>query len=86
MLGEALSNAGRHADASAIDVVVTADDEVVVVVADDGKGIGEGVVESGLGNIRERALKHGGTLSVRSAPGAGTTLIWAVPVSRGPAD
>ena len=84
VLGEALSNASRHAQARAVDIEVTAGDEVVVRVADNGKGIGEDAVESGLGTMRERALKHGGTLSVHSAPGEGTTVTWTVPVSRGP--
>jgi signal transduction histidine kinase len=81
VLGEALSNASRHADASSVDVLVSALDEVVVAVADDGKGIEGPVPEGGLGNMRERALKHGGTFSVTSEPGRGTTVRWAVPVS-----
>jgi signal transduction histidine kinase len=80
VLSEALSNAGRHADASAIDVLVAAlPDQVLVRVADDGKGMDETVLESGLGNMRARAHKHGGTFEVQSASGAGTTVTWAVP-------
>ena len=88
VLGEALSNTSRHADASTVDVLVSAGDEVVVRVADDGKGMDEGVLESGLDNMRQRAAKHGGTFAVHSALGAGTTVTWTVParanVSRGP--
>jgi signal transduction histidine kinase len=79
VLGEALSNATRHAEASAVDVLVSAGDEIVVRVTDDGKGLAEGVLESGLGNMRRRAQKHGGTFVVQSEPGAGTTVTWAVP-------
>ena len=65
-----------------------AGDEVVSAVTDDGRGIADDVPESGLGNMRERALKHGGTFAVHSEPGAGTTVTWAVPtrpkVSRDP--
>jgi signal transduction histidine kinase len=80
VLGEALSNASRHADASKVDVLVSVGDEVALTVTDDGRGMGEQVLESGLGNMRERAQRHGGTFEVRSAPGAGTTVIWTVPI------
>jgi signal transduction histidine kinase len=69
-------------------VLVSAGDEIVVRVTDDGKGMGHDVLESGLGNMRQRAHKHGGTFVVHSEPGAGTTVTWAVPanpeVSRDP--
>lgn len=83
VLGEALSNASRHAHASGVDVLVSASDEVVVRVTDDGKGFQREVLESGLRNMRERALKHGGSFSVSSTPGDGTTVTWTVPVSPG---
>lgn len=79
VLGESLSNASRHAEASSISVTVSVGDEVRVVVADDGRGMGE-VRESGLGNMRERALKRGGTFTVTSTPGGGTTVDWRVPL------
>jgi signal transduction histidine kinase len=80
VLGEALSNATRHAEADAVDVLLAAGDEVVLTVTDDGKGLPKGVVESGLRNIRQRAERHGGTFAVESSPGNGTRLRWAVPV------
>ncbi len=79
VLGEALSNTSRHAQASAVEVFVSAGDEVVVRVTDDGKGMDDGVLESGLDNMRQRAVKHGGTFVVHSGSGAGTTVTWAVP-------
>jgi signal transduction histidine kinase len=82
VLGESLSNASRHADASSVAVTVSVGKEVRVVVTDDGIGIAEDVRESGLGNMRERALKHGGTLTVTSTAGTGTTVEWRVPVTR----
>ena len=81
VLGEALSNASRHADASSVDVTVTVGDEIVMVVADDGRGIADDVRESGLGNMRERAFKHGGGFTVTSTAGQGTTLEWRVPAT-----
>ena len=80
VLGESLSNASRHSGASRVEVLVSAGDHARVVVTDDGRGMGEDVRESGLGNMRERALKHGGTLTVTSNAGAGTTVDWTVPI------
>ncbi len=82
VLGEALSNVSRHADASAVHVTVAAGAEILVRVVDDGVGINPAAPQSGLDNMRRRAEKHGGTLSVLSEPGAGTTLTWAVPVTK----
>lgn len=79
VLGEALSNAIRHARASSLSVQLAAGDDIVLTVADDGKGIDPGVVESGLANMRSRAEQRGGSLRVESTPGAGTTLRWSVP-------
>jgi signal transduction histidine kinase len=80
VLREALSNASRHAEATSVDVLLAAGEEVSLVVADDGRGIGENATEGGLGNMRERAMKHGGTLTVSTAPGRGTTITWSVPL------
>ncbi|KAA1417810.1 GAF domain-containing protein [Nocardioides humilatus] len=79
VLGEALSNAARHAFASSGAVVVSAGDEIVLTVIDDGRAMPPDIVESGLANIRRRAEQRGGTFSVESSPGEGTTLRWAVP-------
>lgn len=79
VLGEALSNAVRHAGPAAIAVVLTAGDQVELVVSDDGVGMAAGVAESGLRNMRERAERLGGTCVVESAPGSGTVVRWTVP-------
>jgi signal transduction histidine kinase len=81
VLGEALSNAGRHAFASSGTVRLAVDDQVRLVVSDDGRGMPPDVVESGLANIRARAEQRGGTFTIDSAPGEGTTLRWCVPCS-----
>jgi signal transduction histidine kinase len=79
VIGEALSNASRHAEATSVEVLVSAGEHIVVRVTDDGRGMEEDVLESGLGNMRQRAHKHGGTFEVQSASGVGTTVTWAVP-------
>lgn len=91
VLGEALSNASRHADATAVDVVVSAGDEISLLVRDDGRGISGDAAEGGLANIRHRAEQCGGSFTIDSEVSAGTTLRWSVPrgcrpSGQGPAD
>jgi signal transduction histidine kinase len=81
VLGEALSNASRHADARSVDVLLSAGSEVVLRVSDDGRGLDESVAESGLRNMRERAERRGGTFVVESVLGEGTSVTWSVPAS-----
>jgi two-component system sensor histidine kinase UhpB len=74
---ESLSNIARHAGATEVRVEVLRDGEAVVVrVADDGHGFDPTADNDGLGlgGMRERAVLAGGTLTVRSHPGDGTTI------------
>lgn len=85
VLSEGLSNAGRHAGATAIDISVSAAaGQVKIVIADNGRGFSELVRRSGLDNLRRRADLCGGRFSVTSAPGEGTRLRWSVPVAPRP--
>lgn len=80
VLTEALSNAARHANPSACTVELSAREGVRLRVTDDGVGMAEAPAEaSGLANMRWRAERHGGRLTVTTAPGAGTQLDWWVP-------
>ncbi len=79
VLGEALSNASRHAQADTVEVLLSAGDPIVLSISDDGRGIPPGITESGLRNMRERAARRGGTLSVVTSPETGTRLTWSVP-------
>ena len=81
VLTEALSNAARHAAPSAVSVELVAADGLRLQVSDDGRGMSAEIVESGLSNMRRRAQARGGSLTIESAPGAGTTLVWWVPIS-----
>jgi signal transduction histidine kinase len=81
VLGEALSNAARHAGATAVEVHLFAGDEIRLMVSDDGRGLPERVAESGLANMRQRAERLGGRCTVTSQPGAGTTVEWSVPAT-----
>lgn len=81
---EAVSNAVRHAGARTVTATVTAGECLEIVVIDDGRGIPEGAVRSGLENLEQRAQAHGGTFRVcaRAAEGAtGTRLDWSVPLA-----
>jgi two-component system, NarL family, sensor histidine kinase DevS len=79
-LRESLSNAARHAQATRIEVSVEAAGDLVLVVRDDGVGIGNVTRRSGLGNLAERAEDLGGALKVGPAAGGGTELHWQVPL------
>jgi two-component system, NarL family, sensor histidine kinase DevS len=79
-LREALSNAARHAAASQVDVTVQAGSELVLRVADNGRGMGPATRRSGLANLAKRAAGLGGTLELDSTEGHGTTLVWRVPL------
>jgi two-component system sensor histidine kinase UhpB len=76
VLQESLTNVLRHADATYASVTLTSDDDgVVLVVADDGKGFDlQDVDQSGLRNMRERALLVGGTLAIAARPAGGTEI------------
>jgi signal transduction histidine kinase len=81
VLSEALTNAGRHAQARRVDVALEADETcVALTVSDDGVGLPSGGRRSGLRNLQERAERLGGKLTLSSAPGRGTTLVWRVPL------
>ncbi|HKC26649.1 MAG TPA: ATP-binding protein [Jatrophihabitans sp.] len=83
VLREALSNVAKHAGASRVQVRVSVDDkDLVLDVVDNGRGIGPTTRSSGLTNIRRRAVRHGGDLSVSSPPEGGTHLSWHVVLHR----
>jgi signal transduction histidine kinase len=76
---EGLSNVARHASASRVDVVVEVGDDLTVSVEDDGSGLPEDAVLSGLDNLRRRAERRQGSFAVESKPGR-TRLAWSVPL------
>jgi signal transduction histidine kinase len=81
LVAEALTNAARHADASNIDVEVTVEDsEVTVIVADDGGGGADPERGSGLQGLADRLAAIGGSFSVDSTAGKGTTLRARIPL------
>jgi signal transduction histidine kinase len=84
---EGLTNAAKHAgDARVAVTVAEGAEEIVVSVRDDGPGFATDAHHEGFGliGIRERVELAGGTLSVQSGAGAGTTLEASLPVRRRP--
>lgn len=81
---EALQNAAKHAgpDARAsIDLRMT-DRSLRFRVQDDGAGFDPDAVPAGQGliNLRDRLGSIGGTVTISSIPGAGTTVIGEIPL------
>jgi PAS domain S-box-containing protein len=80
-LREALSNVARHAHATSVTVTVSADQELRLVVEDDGVGIAPNApAGNGLDNLRGRAEALGGIVRVGPRPQGGTRLEWVVPL------
>ncbi|MGC9395921.1 MAG: GAF domain-containing protein [Anaerolineae bacterium] len=76
---EALNNALKHAAATTIAVSITANEQYIALeIHDDGKGLHLDTVSAeggiGLSSMHERAEKLGGTLTITSVPGQGTTV------------
>ncbi|WP_240677516.1 sensor histidine kinase [Actinacidiphila soli] len=84
VLGEALANVARHAQATAADVsLVVRSGELTLTVADNGVGTKDGGRRSGLRNLAERAEELSGGLTLDSPSGGGTRLAWRVPLATG---
>jgi signal transduction histidine kinase len=80
-VAEALTNAAKHAGATAAEIEAAESDGVLHVrVRDNGRGGADFNHGSGLVGLRDRAEALGGHLLLRSRPGAGTTLEIALPL------
>jgi signal transduction histidine kinase len=81
IVSEALTNTAKHARASVTRVRVEARDGVLCVsVEDDGQGGADLALGSGLLGLKDRAEAIGGTMSLQSAPGEGTSLRVELPL------
>lgn len=86
ILGEALRNAFKHARAlKVVAFVDIAPDRIVAVVRDDGIGFATGAAPrpgqgTGLMSMRERAELIGGTATVSSVVGKGTSVEITIPL------
>jgi signal transduction histidine kinase len=86
---EALTNVARHAGAHSVSLLLEArSGSVTLIVEDDGRGFDaagwmNGTRDErslGVFGMRERASLLGGSLTIESAPGSGTTVFVEVPL------
>jgi signal transduction histidine kinase len=82
VVSEGLTNAAKHARASAVRVVVSTSDELLVLsIRDDGVGGADASRGSGLIGLRDRVESLGGTLEVVGRAGDGTSIVATIPIS-----
>jgi PAS domain S-box-containing protein len=85
---EALTNAGRHAAASRVDIAITERSaHLHCRITDDGQGFDPAAVLQpggcaglGLRGFRDRLQAIGGMLEIASAPGRGTEISFTIPL------
>jgi signal transduction histidine kinase len=81
VIAETLTNTTKHAEASQIDVTVQLrDDRLWVCVRDNGIGGADPACGSGLVGLKDRVEAMGGTMTLDSPSGGGTTLIAELPL------
>ncbi|MGO4457112.1 GAF domain-containing protein [Streptomyces sp. M-16] len=83
VVGEALANVARHAEATRAEVsIVAADGNLTVIVTDNGVGLPAGGRRSGLRNLAERAERLSGQMEAAALRDGerGTRLEWQVPL------
>ena len=80
---ETMTNAARHSGASRLTVdVASSAEQLVLVVADDGRGGAAYRPDGGLTGLRDRVSAVDGTLTLHSPTGGGTTVTVEVPHAR----
>jgi signal transduction histidine kinase len=85
-VAETLTNTTKHAEASRIDVTVELrDGSLWVSVRDDGVGGADPARGSGLVGLTDRIEVFGGTMTLDSPSGGGTTLVAQLPLTEHPA-
>ena len=80
---EALSNVGKHAQATTCRVSLHHEgDQAILEIDDDGRGFDPAAPHAGLGlrNLNERGVAIGGRVTVESKAGEGTTVRFAIPI------
>jgi signal transduction histidine kinase len=83
VVSEALTNAAKHASASAVHVDVAMNgDKLQLAIRDDGVGGADPARGTGLIGLKDRVEAVGGTIVVESVTGEGTSLSVEFPVGR----
>jgi two-component system, NarL family, sensor histidine kinase YdfH len=89
MVSEALTNVAKHAQATAVTLYLyQKDNQLHLTISDDGRGFDPAAVPAqghyGLRGLRERVRLLNGTVKIEAAPGQGTTVQIAVPLTDEP--
>ncbi len=85
VVSEALTNAAKHAQATSLQVSLAVRDNALhVAVRDDGVGGADPARGSGLVGLDDRVEALGGSMTVDSRPGAGTSLRVELPLTDSP--
>jgi two-component system, NarL family, sensor histidine kinase YdfH len=85
MVSEALTNVGKHAQATAVIIHLhQKDDQLQLAISDNGQGFDPDAVPTqghyGLRGLRERVRLLDGTVTIEAAPGQGTTIRVSLPL------
>jgi PAS domain S-box-containing protein len=84
VVSEALANAAKYAHASGVHVdVMTEDSTIRLAIRDDGVGGADPALGSGLIGLRDRVEALGGTITIASPAGGGTSLLVSLPLGDG---
>jgi len=81
---ECLTNISRHSDASRVNIKVeNANDQITLIVNDDGRGFGAETTVTGFGlaGMRERVEGLGGVFNLTSGPGLGVIVAVILPLT-----
>jgi signal transduction histidine kinase len=80
VVAEALTNAAKHARASKVDLRVHTEGAMLrLLIRDDGDGGADAAKGSGLTGLIDRVEAHGGTMTISSPVGRGTSLVVKIP-------
>jgi signal transduction histidine kinase len=81
VVSETLTNAAKHAHASAIHVdVEVVEGSLRVSIRDDGVGGADPSAGSGLVGLKDRVESLGGSITIQSPPGVGTSVLVELPL------
>jgi signal transduction histidine kinase len=84
VVAEAITNAGRHADAQHVEVTLaSAAEGISIDICDDGRGGAIRRIGGGLQGLHDRAEALGGSFTIDSPTGLGTTLHVILPAHPG---
>lgn len=77
---EAVSNTVRHSQGSEVEILISVDDDLTIVITDNGIGIPHDAHQRGLRNLAARAKAVGGQVDISTPAPGGTRVHWSVPL------